>query len=74
MDAKEISLDSNPYNQGGLGCCSTYESANRLQESMVLYLDDNSNDAMESAAKRLQIVQCGPAYDIFALDVYYIIN
>ena len=35
---------------------------------MLLYLNGNSNDAIKSAAKGLQVVQCDPTYDIFALD------
>ena len=46
------------------------ESANKLKESMLRYLNDNSNDTMSSAGKRLQVAQCGTGYDIFALDVY----
>ena len=61
----------NPYNQGRLGRYSTYEPADRLQESMLLYLNDNLNDAMKSAAKQLQVVLCAGAYNIFALDVFY---
>ena len=45
-DAKRTSLNSNTYNQGGLGRYSTHESANTLQESMLLYLKDNLNNAM----------------------------
>ena len=61
----------NPYNQRGLEHYSTYEPANRLQESILLYLNDNSNDAMKSAAKQLQVEQFGRVYNIFALDVFY---
>ena len=43
MDAKGTSIDSNPFNQGGLGRCSTCESANKLQESTLHYLNDNPN-------------------------------
>ena len=32
VDAKGTSVDSNPYNQGGLGRCSTSESANKLRK------------------------------------------
>ena len=70
LDAKRTSIDSNLYNQGGLGSCCMCESANKLKESMLRYLNDNSNDTMSSAGKQLQVAQCGTGYDIFALDVY----
>ena len=72
VDAKETSIDSNSYYQGGLGRCRTWKSANKLQESMLCYLNDNSNNSMNNAAKRFQVAECGPACDIFALDVYYL--
>ena len=72
MDAKGTSIDNNPYNQGGLGRFSTCESANKLLESMLCYLNDNSNGTTNSATKRPHVAQCGRAYDIFALIVYYL--
>ena len=55
VDAKGTPIDSNPFNQGGLGRCSTCESTNKLRESTFHYLNDNPNDAMNSAVKRLDL-------------------
>ena len=62
------SVDNNQYNQGGLGRCSTDESAKKIEQSMLLHLNDNTPGVFNSAAKRLQVEQCGPAHDIFALE------
>ena len=38
---------------------------------MKIYLKSHANGVLNSAAKNLQVALCGPAYDIFACDVYY---
>eukprot|EP00794_Sanderia_malayensis_P001967 gene1967-2238_t len=64
------SSDSNQYNQGGLGRCSTVNSVKKLREALGRHIADESNRCFQ-AARRLKLLQCGQSHDLFAIDVYY---
>ena len=64
------SIDSNQFNQGGLGRCCQESSAQKLISSMQTNLVDNDSN-WYAGAKRLELLFSGPSHDIFAVDVYY---
>eukprot|EP00794_Sanderia_malayensis_P019707 gene19707-21653_t len=64
------SLDSNPYENGGLGRCERSKSANRLLERKEEYIQDKEH-RFYAAANRLQLATSGQSHDIFAIDIYY---
>ena len=64
------SCDSNVYNEGGLGRCSTNNTRDRLLLKTDIYERD-SNHRYFLAAQRLRVLLSGASYDIIWKDVYY---
>lgn len=60
--------DKNPYSEGGLGRCSEYRAFEKLSLKMKML---GPGDKYEEAAKRLNLLLSGQAFDVFAVDVYY---
>ena len=64
-------IDSNVYNEGGLGrCCSTNNARGRFHLKTDIYERD-SNHLYFLAAQRLRLLLSGASYDIIWKDVYY---
>ena len=64
------SIDSNQFNQGGLGRCCQESSAQKLISSMQKNLVDSDSN-WYAGAKRLELSLSGPSHEFFAVDVYY---
>ena len=60
--------DTKPYSDGGLGRCSDDRAFKKLNHKMKL---TSPGDKYEEAAKRLNLLLSGQAFDVFAVDVYY---
>eukprot|EP00794_Sanderia_malayensis_P002887 gene2888-3341_t len=68
--AQRTATDCNTYAEGGLGRCELKTSQARLLERQKIFLADTSHRFHE-AARRLERLQGGQSFDIFAIDVYY---
>ena len=62
--------DSKSYDDGGLGRCEQLNSMSRLLERQKIFIA-NPNHRFYEAARRLERLQGGQSFDIFAIDVYY---
>ena len=62
--------DIKPYNQAGIGRCEQEQSRKKIQARTEFFLAKPTYRFHE-AAKRLQVLQGGQSFDLYAIDIYY---
>ena len=63
-------IESNPYNQGGLGRCEKSSSADRIIKAAFTNINIESS-RFYKASKRIDLLLSGPSHDVFSADIYY---